>query len=163
MKNVLRNKGAFIFPALALLIVSASPIIMDDKEPANRGTPPMVVPQFLEEAKKNNNWKTAFATAMDGQIVFMNISPLTNPKNEIGEEVHSFDQVIIIVEGTGQAVLSGTAMGVNVGDMIFIPQGTSHNVMNLNKDKPLKIISFYSENDIPKGAVYKSKADELSE
>lgn len=121
---------------------------------------PMVVEQFFEHAKKNNNWKTAFATAKQEQIVFMNISPATNPNNEIGMEVHQFDQVILIFEGKGKAVLNGKTSLVKDGDMIFIPQGTPHNVINIDKKKELKLVSFYSETDIPKGAVYKKKSDQ---
>lgn len=124
---------------------------------------PMVAPMLLEEAKKNQNWKRAFATAKDQQIVFMNVSPQTNPNNEIGMEVHHFDQAILIVEGTGKAVLNGQTSTVKVGDLIFIPQGTSHNVINLSKMRELKLISFYSANDIPAEAEYQTKADEPTE
>lgn len=121
-----------------------------------------VYPQMLEKAKINNNWKVAFATASHGQVVFMNISKETNPKNEIGMETHPFDQVILVVEGNGKALLDGKTSNVQTGDMIFIPQGTSHNVVNLNNDKSLKIISFYSSNDIAANTVYQKKSDESS-
>jgi mannose-6-phosphate isomerase-like protein (cupin superfamily) len=121
---------------------------------------PMVVKQVFEEAKKNNNWKTAFATGKEEQIVFMSISPATNPKNEIGTEVHPFDQVILIVQGNGNAIINGKQTAVTAGDMIFIPKGIQHNVVNLGGDKELKLISFYSETDIPKGAAYKMKSDQ---
>jgi quercetin dioxygenase-like cupin family protein len=121
---------------------------------------PMVMPQLLEKAKANTNWKLAFATAKHGQIVFMNISPSTNPKNEIGMETHPFDQIILVVEGNGKAELDGKVSTVNSGDLIFIPEGTAHNVMNLNQEKPLKIVSFYSSNDMPANQTYKKKTDE---
>lgn len=121
---------------------------------------PSVTQNIIEEAKKNNNWKTAFATGDEAQVVFMNVSPLTNPKNEIGMEVHPFDQVILIVEGTGNAVLNGKTSAVKSGDMIFIPKGVQHNVVNGDKTKGLKLISFYSKTDIPKGSAYKKKSDQ---
>lgn len=120
----------------------------------------MVVQQFFEEAKSNTYWKSAFVTGKQEQIVFMNISPLTNPKNEIGIETHAFDQVIIIVDGNGKAILNGRTSLIKDGDMIFIPKGTSHNIINLDQEKDLKLISFYSQNDIPKGAKYKKISDE---
>lgn len=120
----------------------------------------MVVPQVLEKAKKNNYWKVAFATARNGQVVFMDISPSTNPINEIGMETHPFDQVILLVEGNAKAVLNGKETKIKAGDMLFIPQGTKHNVINLSPLKPLKIISFYSGNDIPANSIYKKKSDE---
>jgi mannose-6-phosphate isomerase-like protein (cupin superfamily) len=44
--------------------------------------------------------------------------------------------------------------------LIFIPEGTQHNVINTGKKAALKLISFYSGTDIPDGAEYKKKADE---
>lgn len=143
--------------AIALLFTISSDAA--EKEVVKDEIQPIVATQFLEKAKKNTNWKTAFATGKHEQIVFMNISPQTNPYNEIGMEVHPFDQVIIIVEGKAKAVLGEQSSMVKEGDMIFIPQGTPHNVINLDKAKGLKLISFYSENDIPAGAVYGKKAD----
>ncbi len=130
-----------------------------EKEIVNNEIKPVVVTQFLEKAKKNNNWKIAFVTGKHEQIVFMNVSPLTNPDNEIGMEDHPFDQVILIVEGRGKAVLGKQTSIVKEGDMIFIPQGMPHNIINLDQAKGLKLISFYSETDIPSGAVYGKKAD----
>lgn len=146
--------------AFAVAMVSTVLMRADDNTIPQSNIEPMVVSQFFDVAKGNANWKKAFATGKDEQIVFMNISPLTNPANEIGLEVHPFDQVILIVKGTATAVLNGKSSSVKSGDMIFIPQGTPHNVINSSKQVELKIISFYSATDIPKDAVYKTKADE---
>lgn len=119
-----------------------------------------VVEDVVQKAKQNAYWKVAFITGENEQVVFMSVSPDTNPKNEIGSEWHPFDQVILIVEGKGKVVIADKGSLVEEGDMIFIPQGTTHNVINLNPDKPLKLISFYSNTDIPKGSVYKTQAQE---
>lgn len=138
----------------------ASLACAEEKQSIKEEIQPMIVHQFFEEAKKNNNWKAAFVTGEQEQIVFMNVSPITNPKNEIGKEIHQFDQVIIIVEGTGQAIIDGKTSSIKEGSMIFIPKGTEHNVINLDQKKGLKLISFYSETDIPKNAIYKKKTDQ---
>lgn len=116
--------------------------------------------QIFEKAKKNEDWKNAYLTGKDAQIVFMNIAPTTNPNNEVGMETHKFDQVIFVAEGSAKAILNGKTFAVESGDMIFIPQGTEHNVINLNAKKPLKIFSVYSAMDIPAKAIYKTKSDE---
>ncbi len=116
--------------------------------------------QIFNKVKENNNWKFAFLTAKDAQIVFMSISPSTNPKNEIGMETHKFDQIIFVVEGKGKAILNGKVNMIKSGDLISIPQGVKHNVINVNSDKPLKILSVYSSRDIPADATYQKKSDE---
>lgn len=116
--------------------------------------------QIFNKVKENNNWKIAFQTAKDAQIVFMNISPDTNPKNEIGMETHEFDQIIFVVEGNAKTILDDKTSEVKAGDIIFIPQGVKHNVINMNANEPLKILSVYSSRDIPVGAIYKHESDE---
>lgn len=115
--------------------------------------------QIFDKVKQNDNWKLAFLTAKDAQIVFMNIFPSTNPNNEIGMETHKFDQIIFVVEGNGKAILDGKTTMVKSGDMIFIPQGVEHNVTNSNAKKPLKILSVYTSTDIPANSAFKKKSD----
>lgn len=119
----------------------------------------VIANQVFEKAKQNDNWKLAFVTGKSAQVVFMSITPSTNPNNEIGMETHKFDQVIFVAEGNGKAILNGKSSMVKPGDMIFIPEGVEHNVINLNAKKPLKILSVYSATDIPANAVYKKKSD----
>ena len=157
MKNT-RKKLIFL---ITLLTVGTIPILTfatsEKNASDNKVIHPLVTHQLFEKAKENKNWKTAFVTGKHHQVVFMNISPSTNPKNEIGIETHPFDQIILIVEGKGKADLAGEMSEVNSGDMIFIPQGTPHNVINLNQKNDLKIISFYSDTDIPANSIYKKK------
>ncbi len=127
------------------------------------GIQPMIIHDIVKQAQKNENWKTAVATGKYEQIVFMNVSPTTNPKNEIGLEVHPFDQVIYVIEGEGTMVLDDSSSKVKEGDVIFVPTGTSHNLINLRAHKPLKVISFYSSTDIPAQSAFPKKDSEPSE
>lgn len=89
-------------------------------------------------------------------ISLMNVSKATNPDNEIGMEVHTFDQTILIVSGSGKAVMNGKETLFNEGDMIFIPKGVAHNVVSFGKE--LKLISIYADTDIKPGSVFATKA-----
>jgi quercetin dioxygenase-like cupin family protein len=162
--NLKQNIYYSIFSLFAIAALSATNILYATEDRNNMKTngvvpSPMVTTQIFEQAEKNENWKTAFATGKHAQVVFMNVSPETNPKNEIGMETHPFDQVIIVVTGKGKAVLNGKESLVAKGDMIFIPEGTPHNVINLVQDKPFKIISVYSSTDIPANSNFKKKSD----
>lgn len=154
----MKKLGQRIFFVIFLLVAALIPLTSFSAEIS----PPSAIHQLFEVAKKNANWKIAFLTGPHAQIVFMNVSPATNPKNEIGMETHHFDQIIFIVEGRAKAILSGKVSEVGSGDIIFIPQGTLHNVVNLNAKNPLKIISIYSSMDIPANSVYRIKSDEAS-
>ncbi len=124
---------------------------------------PIVAHQLFEQALSNENWKLAFATGKNAQVVFMSVSPETSSKNEIGMETHPFDQVIIIAKGSAKVLLNGAESAAKMGDMIFIPQGTSHNVINVNQQEALKIISFYSDRDVPAHSTYEKKEDETED
>ncbi|MFA6036817.1 MAG: cupin domain-containing protein [Legionellales bacterium] len=156
MSRIQKNIMLFISSILAL--VPALSLANQTKI-----TEPMVAANIFDQANKNDNWKFALATGEQAQVVFMSVTPSTNPANEIGMETHTFDQVIFITEGNGNAILNGKTTAIKQGDMIFIPMGTSHNVVNLNKDKPLKIISVYSNTDIPAGSVYPKKQINLAD
>lgn len=154
LKGFKRKLLAFILMLFSLNgLVLASPLPPQAK----------VTGQIFDKVKQNDNWKLAFLTGKDAQMVFMSISPATNPKNEIGMEIHKFDQIIFVVEGDGKAILDGKETIVKPGDLIFIPQGINHNVVNLDSKKPLKILSVYSSTDIPADAIYKKKSEEPQE
>jgi len=151
MKGIISLIVALLFSQLAIFGTSFA----GDTNQTNA----VVANQVFNGVKKNNNWKLAFLTAKNAQVVFMNITPNTNPNNEIGIEIHKFDQIIFVVEGDGKAILSGKTTMVKPGDMIFIPQGIEHNVINMNAKKPLKILSIYSATDIPANSTYPKKSD----
>ena len=99
---------------------------------------PLVIYDVFSKAKFNDYWKVPRARGEHVQVVFMSVSKETNPNNEIGEETHEFDQIILIVEGKAELILDGDISKVNEGDMILIPKGTSHNLKNLNPNTALK-------------------------
>jgi quercetin dioxygenase-like cupin family protein len=158
------GKRDFLFTLVALAIIPTLSFAAEEKNsPEEKISSPTVAQQLFKKAQANDDWKFAFLTGKYAQVVFMNISPNTSPKNEIGEEKHPFDQIIFIVEGNGKAVLNKKPSTIKEGDMIFIPQGTSHNVINTNEKEELKLISIYSDIDIPAEATYKKKEDEIDE
>lgn len=163
MRHIIRKKTDLLVASIAMVMAATGSISAAENQGSSMNVQPAVAPQIFDQAKKNSNWKFAFITGEHEQVVFMNVSPLTNPNNEIGLEVHTFDQVILIVEGAGKAILNGKTTAVKSGDMIFIPQGTPHNVVNSGGQKELKLISFYSDTDIPNGAIYKKMIDEPKE
>ena len=157
------RKLTLISTLLVSGLISSSLFASSKETTVNSKINAVISSQIFEMAKKNENWKLALVTGKDAQVVFMNITPKTNPNNEIGIETHQFDQVIFVVEGQAKSVLNGKNSTVTVGDMIFIPQGVPHNFINLNAKKPFKIISIYSATDIPKNAAYKQKSDTSQE
>lgn len=84
------------------------------------------------------------------------------PGEDIGREVHdAVDQVLVFVQGTGQAVLGSETHDIGAGDMFAVPSGVEHNFINTG-DEALKLFTVYSPPEHPHGVVHASKSDALA-
>lgn len=116
---------------------------------------------ITRRARKNRNFRTALWTGNHLQMTLMCIPVY----GEIGVEVHPDTDQFIRVEA-GQAI---ARMGdcreeldvqrcLGVGDAVFVPSGTWHNVMNAG-NCPLKLSSIYAPPHHPRGTVHRTKSD----
>src|SRR3990167_1028213 len=93
----------------------------------------------IEEAtKENTDYRRVLYTAKNSQLVLMYLQP----GEEIGEEVHELDQFIRIEEGEGKAVLDGAEHALKADDVVVIPQGMRHNILNIGA-VALKLYTIY--------------------
>ena len=68
-------------------------------------------------ARENEDFRREVMTGPHSQVVLMSVAP----GSEIGEEVHEdVDQVLVFVDGAGEAVLEGDSSGVEPGDLVFV-------------------------------------------
>ena len=57
------------------------------------------------------------------------------PKEEIGEEIHSDnDQFFRIESGHGKCIIDGNEYEIKNGDAIMIPAGAKHNIINIESN-----------------------------
>jgi mannose-6-phosphate isomerase-like protein (cupin superfamily) len=106
-------------------------------------------------ARENDDFRREVITGPHSQVVVMSVEP----GGEIGEEVHDdVDQVLVFVDGTGEAVLEGNASGVEAGDLVFVPAGTRHNFVNRG-DTALKLYTVYSPPEHAAGTVHHTKEE----
>ncbi len=77
-------------------------------------------------AKINSFFLQVLVTGNHLQILTMSIPQ----KGEMGEVVHDGDQVFIIVEGEGHAMVAGEKTPAGSDHMIFVPGGMVHNIVN---------------------------------
>jgi mannose-6-phosphate isomerase-like protein (cupin superfamily) len=104
-------------------------------------------------ARDNADFRREVMTGSHSQVVLMSVEP----GGEIGEEVHDdVDQVLVFVDGAGEAVLEGETSGVERGDLVFVPAGTRHNFVNRG-DTALKLYTVYSPPEHPAGTVHRTK------
>jgi mannose-6-phosphate isomerase-like protein (cupin superfamily) len=109
---------------------------------------------YVERARENPNFRETLATGEFSQIVLMTLQP----GEEIGEEVHEGDQILLFVEGEGEAVIEGETSPVRSTDLVFVPAGTRHNFVNTGAG-PLRIVTVYAPPEHPDGTVHRTKAE----
>ncbi len=109
----------------------------------------------VEVARKNDAFRREIVTGEHSQLVAMTI-PVGG---EIGEEVHpDVDQILLFVEGQGQAVLEGQLSPVDQNDLVFVKAGTRHNFINTG-DKPLRLVTIYAPPEHEPGTVHATKEE----
>ena len=79
---------------------------------------------------------------------------------EIGEEIHhDNDQFFRFESGTGKCIIDGNNYKVTDGDVIIIPAGAKHNVININGTTELKMYTIYSPPHHKDGIIRVTKHD----
>jgi mannose-6-phosphate isomerase-like protein (cupin superfamily) len=110
---------------------------------------------ILDAARTNEAFRRVVLTGKHEQVVVMTIPP----GGEIGDEVHpETDQLLLFVDGRGEARLDGEVSPVGPNDLVFVRSGTRHNLVNPG-DRPLRLITVYAPPEHTPGTVHQTKAD----
>jgi mannose-6-phosphate isomerase-like protein (cupin superfamily) len=103
----------------------------------------------------NEAFRREVLTGVHEQVVVMTI-PVGG---EIGEEVHpETDQVLVFVDGRGEAQLDGESSEIGANDLVFVRAGTRHNFVNTG-DEPLRLITVYAPPEHAPGTVHHTKSE----
>ena len=105
-------------------------------------------------AQENTSFRSVVATHRHAQVVIMAL----RPGEDIGAEVHTHDQILVIVDGNGSAVLDEKRTALVPGDMVIVPAGVRHNIIN-GPSGPMKLYTIYAPPEHPDGTVHRTKAD----
>lgn len=114
----------------------------------------MATGNSVQLARQNDYFRQVIETGEHQQLVVMTIQP----GEEIGEETHEGDQLLLFVEGEGEAVLKGQPSPVIAENYVFVPAGTLHNFVNTGSE-PLRLLSVYAPPEHPHGTVHRTKAE----
>jgi len=118
------------------------------------------VTNIEERTLKNQNFREVIYTATKLQLVVMSLKPL----EDIGEEVHdTVDQFFRVEEGEGEVVMNGERTKFSADDVIIVPMGTKHNVINTSSTIPLKLYTIYSPPNHPDGKVHQTREQAMAD
>jgi mannose-6-phosphate isomerase-like protein (cupin superfamily) len=104
----------------------------------------------------NTNFRKVLYTGKHAQLVLMSLKP----NEEIGLETHSDnDQFFRFEKGRGKCVIDGNEYEVKDGDVVIVPAGAQHNVINTSDAEELKLYTLYSPPHHKDGIVRATKAE----
>ena len=90
---------------------------------------------------ENNNFRKVLYTGKHLQLVLMSLKA----GEDIGEETHQhIDQFFRFESGEGKCIIDGTEYSVKNGDVIVVPSGAKHNIINIDSKAELKMYTIYS-------------------
>lgn len=112
-----------------------------------------------EDTLANSFFRKVLFTAPHSQLVLMSLKP----SEEIGMEVHSEnDQFFRFEKGEGKVIISGQEYAVKDGDVIIVPAGNMHNVINASTTEELKLYTIYSPAHHPDGTIHQTKEEAMA-
>lgn len=109
-----------------------------------------------EDTKNNSNFRKVLFTGKFMQLVVMSLKP----NEEIGMEVHdNVDQFFRVEEGMAKFIVDGEEFEVSEENVVIVPAGSVHNVINALSDAELKLYTIYAPPNHPGGTVQATKAE----
>ncbi len=112
-----------------------------------------------KDTLENNNFRKVLYSGKHLQLVLMSLKA----GEEIGEEIHEdTDQFFRFESGSGKCVIDGNEYKVKNGDVIIIPAGAKHNVINADSTTELKMYTIYAPPHHKDGLVRVTKEDAVN-
>lgn len=108
---------------------------------------------------ENNNFRKVVYSGKHLQLVLMNLKP----GEDIGTEVHTdTDQFFRFESGTGKCIIDGTEYEVKNGDVVIVPAGAQHNIINIDAENELRMYTIYAPPHHKDGIVRMTKEDAVN-
>ena len=94
-----------------------------------------------KDTQDNENFRKVLYTGKHCQLVLMSLLP----GEEIGMETHEEnDQFFRFEKGNGKVFMDESEYEVGDGDVIIVPSGARHNIVNTSTTEKLKLYTIYS-------------------
>ncbi len=105
--------------------------------------------------RANTNFRKVLYTGKHSQLVLMSLLP----NEEIGMETHpDNDQFFRFENGHGKCIIDGNKYLVKSGDVVIVPAGAKHNIINVSSSADLKLYTLYSPAHHKDGIIRATKA-----
>ena len=109
-----------------------------------------------KETLANENFRKVLYTGKHLQLVLMSLKA----GEDIGEETHYWnDQFFRFESGSGTYVIDDNEYSVKEGEVIIVPAGAKHNIINTGTSAPFKMYTLYGPPNHKDGTIRATKQD----
>jgi len=109
-----------------------------------------------KDTLENKNFRKVLYTGKHLQLVLMSLKA----GEEIGEETHKDgDQFFRVEKGNGKCFVDGHEYPLQEGDVLVVPAGAKHNVINTDNKEDLKLYTLYGPPQHKDGVVRATKEE----
>lgn len=109
---------------------------------------------------ENDNFRQVLYTGSHLQLVLMALKP----NEEIGLEVHEdTDQFFRFEAGEGKVLVNESEYRVGDGDVIVVPAGAKHNVINTSSTESLNLYTIYAPSHHKDGVARATRAEAIAD
>lgn len=109
-----------------------------------------------KDAVENKNFRKVVYTGKRLQLVLMSLKA----GEEIGEETHKdADQFFRVEKGKGKCFVDGHEYKLYEGDVLLVPAGAKHNLINTDNKEDLKLYTLYGPPQHKDGLVRATKEE----
>jgi mannose-6-phosphate isomerase-like protein (cupin superfamily) len=109
-----------------------------------------------KDTLENKNFRKVLYTGKRLQLVLMSLKA----GQEIGEETHQdADQFFRVEKGKGKCLVDGNEYILHDGDVLLVPAGARHNVINTDNKEDLKLYTLYGPPQHKDGLVCSTKEE----
>lgn len=158
------NKAFYLFICLGTVLLAPVEMISCRSRPGNNQESMTNKSENMKgfttniekAARDNKDFRRVLYTSKHMQLVLMSLKP----KEEIGAEVHSgTDQFFRIEGGHGICKINDNTYNVSDGDVIIVPAGARHNVINTDSALDLKLYTLYAPPEHKDGIIRATKPE----
>lgn len=105
---------------------------------------------------ENTNFRKVLYTSKHLQLVIMSLLP----GEDIGSEIHKeTDQFFRFEQGHGKCIINENEYDIGNGDVVVIPAGAKHNIINVDPVTELKMYTIYAPPNHKDGIVRLTKKE----
>lgn len=109
-----------------------------------------------KDTLENKNFRKVLYTGKGLQLVLMSLKA----GEDIGEETHKDgDQFFRVEKGKGKCLVDGNEYKIRDGDIVLVPAGAKHNIINTDIKEDLKLYTLYGPPQHKDGVVRSTKEE----